>query len=181
MQKVTLTPVVLDHNGLHSWKPFLLFFAVCPPSVHMWLGLLLHAEHLVRFCWIASWDIWPLGNGWGIRVKSELSGGSLRASGWKEADPVNTTVHLMFVKFARALTSNCARRLAPKEGRESFTIRTKMLTRHKNFIWSWNLILCSVGYQRSGLTILQTGVSANSDKQRSVLYILTPSLHCITY
>lgn len=27
-----------------------------------------HGEHWVKFCWIASWDILPLGKSWGIRV-----------------------------------------------------------------------------------------------------------------
>lgn len=108
MQKVTFTPVVLVHIGLHLWKPFLLFFAICPPSVHMGLALLLHREHWIMFCWIAFWDILPLGKGWGIRVIvrwaevvwGRLGGKRQIKSAWQYIQ--------CFANFAQALISNSA-------------------------------------------------------------------------
>lgn len=87
MLKVTLTPVVSNHSGLHLRKPFLLLGAVCPPSVHMWFGLLSHREHLVKvllerferyFTFVES--LWSLSN-------TELSGGSWRGSGRGAGQP----------------------------------------------------------------------------------------------
>lgn len=77
MRKVTFTPMVSVFAGSRLWKLFLHFSAVWPPSEHEGWALLLHWEHWIMFCWIASWDISPQGTGRGIRGIVEVVWGHL--------------------------------------------------------------------------------------------------------